>query len=115
MKGPCWRNRWFFILVSIVNQQEKIMIQRIAVALGLLFSVSLSAHAAEKVITITPQTKYVNVNNGDKVTFMRDGKSFTWNVRTLRETDDLRLSSVAPAGFDTTGIEVFVDRDPTYR
>ncbi|MYN25084.1 CzcE family metal-binding protein [Duganella levis] len=104
------------------------MSQRIVITLALLFSVSVGAQAADqhfgsvlpaaaagKVITITPQTRYVNVDNGDTVTFVRGGQTFTWNFRTLREADDFQLSSIAPAGFDTSGVQVYVDRDPTYR
>lgn len=73
------------------------------------------ASAAGKMLTITPQTKWVNVDNGETVTFVNGSKMFTWNFRTLREEQDLPLAAIAPAGFNAGNVEVYVARDPLYR
>ena len=73
------------------------------------------ATASEKLINISADTKTVNVDNGDTVTFVSGHQTFTWNFRTLRDEDDVRLSTIAPAGFPAKDIEVYVARDPLYR
>ena len=73
------------------------------------------ASAAGKTLTITPKTKWVNVDNGETVTFVNGGQSFTWSFRTLRETEDFQLSAIAPAGFNAGKVEVYVASDPLYR
>jgi hypothetical protein len=73
------------------------------------------ASAAVKTLTIKPQTKWVNVDNGETVTFVSGGQSFTWSFRTLRETEDFQLSAIAPAGFNAGKVEVYVASDPLYR
>ena len=51
-----------------------------------------------RVITITPQTKWVNVNQGEDVKFVdtATGQSFVWNFDTTNPVFD--LATVAPAG-----------------
>ncbi|MRW82726.1 CzcE family metal-binding protein [Pseudoduganella sp. FT26W] len=71
--------------------------------------------AAEKLIAVGPQTKYINVDNGETVTFVHGHEMFTWNFRTLHESDSFKLADIAPAGFDAGNVEVYVARDPLYR
>jgi hypothetical protein len=71
--------------------------------------------AAAKLISLTPQTKSINVDNGETVTFVHGHQMFTWNFRTLRDADNFKLSDIAPAGFEAGGVDVYVARDPLYR
>ena len=71
--------------------------------------------ASEKLIAVGPQTRYINVNNGETVTFVHGHEMFTWSFRTLHETESFKLADIAPAGFDAGDVQVYVDRDPLYR
>src|SRR5687768_591830 len=52
----------------------------------------------ERVITISPNAKWVNVNRDETIKFIdaSSGKSFVWHFRTPADRFD--LSKVAPAG-----------------
>src|SRR5258706_141347 len=52
----------------------------------------------ERVITISPNARWVNVNRDETIKFIdaSSGKSFVWNFQTLADRVD--LSKVAPAG-----------------
>lgn len=74
----------------------------------LLGSVS-SADQAMRTIVITPSTRYVNVNQGDVVTFISNGKSFTWNFDGPQLLA-FSLSRVAPAGALDHDVTAYVAR-----
>src|SRR5258705_8341423 len=56
------------------------------------------ADVYNRVITITPETKWVNVNQGEDVKFVdvATGQSFVWNFDTTNPMFD--LATVAPSG-----------------
>ena len=60
---------------------------------------------ADRQITITADTKWVNVN----------GKIFTWHFDTLRAEDRFDLTKIAPAGMDVGMVTVYVASNPLYR
>ncbi|WP_395400941.1 CzcE family metal-binding protein [Pseudoduganella sp. UC29_106] len=70
---------------------------------------------ATRTVVITPWTKYVNVDQGDVVTFQIDGNAFTWQFDTLRPDTSFNLSAIVPAGFNARGVRVYVAPNPTYR
>ncbi|HWW71557.1 MAG TPA: CzcE family metal-binding protein [Duganella sp.] len=70
---------------------------------------------ADRQITITANTTWVNVNNGETVTFNVNGKTFTWHFDTLRTEDRFDLAKIAPAGIDVGIITVYVASNPLYR
>jgi hypothetical protein len=70
---------------------------------------------ATRTVTIGPQTRYVNVNQGDVVKFDVDGKVFAWQFDTERPQGWLDLALFAPPGVNTYGVQVFVGSDPLYR
>jgi plastocyanin len=76
---------------------------------------AVPAQAAERTIVIKPDTKYVNVDNGQTVTFVEGDKTFTWHFDTLRPSDDFELSAIAPQDFKGDNIEVYVATNPLYR
>lgn len=71
--------------------------------------------AATRTVTITPQTKYINVNQGDIVKFEVDGQVFAWQFDTERPQGWLDLSLFAPKGTNTHAIQVFVGANPLYQ
>ncbi len=66
-------------------------------------------------IVLTPATKSVNVNNGDTVEFVVDGKTFRWHFDTFNNETNFKLARIAPAGIAADGITVYVGANPTYR
>ncbi len=79
------------------------------------FGMATPAAAADRHIAIKADTKWVNVNNGDTVTFDVDGKSFTWHFDTLHSEEAFDLAKIAPAGVNAGTITVYVASNPLYR
>ena len=94
-------------LIATAQSQSKVMAKT---NLGS----TVQTQAVTRSVTILPSTKYVNVRQGDVVTFTSDGKQFTWLFDTLRPTDDFDLSSIAPAEMKTHGARVYVGSNPLY-
>lgn len=71
--------------------------------------------AAQRTITITPTTEYINVERWEVVKFLVDGKSFTWNFYTLG-TPIFELAAIAPKDINVGKVVVYVQKplfDPT--
>ncbi|CDG83814.1 CzcE family metal-binding protein [Janthinobacterium agaricidamnosum] len=79
------------------------------------FGSTAPAVAATRTVLISPATKAVNVDNGDVVTFEVDGKTFTWQFGTLRDSERFELSAIAPEGVHTHGVRIYVAQNPLYR
>lgn len=73
------------------------------------------AAAATHTVAITTATQSVNVDQGDVITFMVDGKTFTWQFDTLNPSGNFSLASIAPQGMETHGVRVYVAPNPIYR
>jgi hypothetical protein len=86
-----------------------------ATTLQAVYGTSANGAAADRQITITADTKWVNVNNGETVTFNVNGKSFTWHFDTLQAEDRFDLAKIAPAGVDVGMVTVYVNSNPLYR
>jgi len=69
----------------------------------------------DREIVLTPGAHYANVNNGETVTFVADGKRFTWHFDTLPTSTSLDLSAIAPQDFASGGVRVYVASNPLYR
>lgn len=67
-----------------------------------------SGEGAEQQIDIQPQTRWVNVTNGDTVTFSQNGKTFSWHFDTLHHDDNFDLAEIAPQGFEAGKVRVYV-------
>ena len=93
----------------------------------LAVALSIPAHAADsygtvatttapagRVIDVTPDTRYVNVANGETVTIRLGGDSFTWTVATKSNVDAVPLARVAPAGAPATAAVVYVAPSASY-
>lgn len=70
--------------------------------------------AADRTIIIDPDTRWVNVDNGETVKFVVGDKSFAWRFDTLNQTV-VDLSRIAPAGMLLDrSIKAYVEPDPRY-
>ena len=70
------------------------------------------ATAATRTITITPDTKYVNVVGGQTVQFNAGGKTFAWNFN--GPIYSFNLNRVAPAGVLDHKVTAYVAANPLY-
>lgn len=78
------------------------------------FGVAVAGSAAERTIEIKPNTKHVNVVDGETVKFSVDGKEFSWHFRTWPNTNQFALEKIAPEDTQANGVTVHVARNPVY-
>jgi hypothetical protein len=69
--------------------------------------------AAERTVTITPDTKYVNVKAGEIVKFVANGQSTTWSFDNPN-IFEVKLRKIMPAGALDHKVMVYVARNPDY-
>jgi hypothetical protein len=81
--------------------------------IALLGTPAPSAAAAQQ-IRIEPETKYVNVEGGDAVTFIVGDKSFTWIFDGSRNVGSFDLNDVAPRGILDHPVTVYIAPDPRW-
>lgn len=79
-----------------------------------LYGQQAPATAAERTITIKPDTKYVNVEGGQIVRFVTGDKDFTWHFLVARTVDSFVLNEVAPPGVLDHVVRAYVSPDPRY-
>lgn len=79
-----------------------------------VFGAAAPASSADTHIDISKGKRAVNVVDGETVEFTKDGKSFTWHFDTLANSPELNLSAIAPRGFDSGSVKVYVDVNPLY-
>jgi hypothetical protein len=118
-------SRIIFLLENIMKTKS-ITFTRTLLALALSLS-ALSAMAApaasilgqpepvtagNRVITITPDTKYVNITGGQTVQFNSGGKSFAWDFN--GPIYSFNLNRVAPPGTLDHTVIAYVAPDPLY-
>jgi hypothetical protein len=70
--------------------------------------------AAGRTVEITPMTKWVNVANGETVTFIQGGNTFTWHFDALPAVTNFGLDRIAPSTFGNVQARVYVAPDPTF-
>lgn len=63
---------------------------------------------AGRTITVTGDTKWVNVNHYDVVQFASNGREFTWSFDGVAQPGAFDLSEIAPAGFVDHSVTVYV-------
>lgn len=66
-----------------------------------------------RTITITPDTKYVNVEGGEVVKFVIGGQTFAWDFDSNR-VDAFDLNRVTPAGMLDHKVTAYVSPNPLY-
>jgi hypothetical protein len=70
--------------------------------------------AAARTVTITPDTRYVNVEGGQVVKFIAAGHSFTWNFDGADSATSFDLNRVAPSGMLDHAVTAYVSPNPLY-
>ena len=63
---------------------------------------------AERTIDITGGAKWVNVNHGEVVRFVSNGREFTWYFDGVAQPQPFDMTEIAPAGFVEPGVKVYV-------
>ena len=69
---------------------------------------------AGRTVVIAPTTRYVNVTDGEVVTFLANGTTFTWNFDCPPGTSSFQLNRVAPAGVLDHTVTAYVAPNPEY-
>jgi heavy-metal resistance protein CzcE len=69
---------------------------------------AIVAVAADRTITVTGDTKWVNVNHYEVVRFVSNGREFTWYFDGIAQPRPFNLTEIAPAGFLNHSVTVYV-------
>lgn len=64
--------------------------------------------ASVRTIVVKPDTKWVNVTNGEIVTFDVAGQRFTYHFQAWPNINSLPMSAIAPQELNVAGIRVYV-------
>jgi hypothetical protein len=67
----------------------------------------------QRTINLLPDTRYVNVEQGETIKFTSGGKTFTWHFDTLG-TPTFKLAKIAPKDINSGNIQVYVSRNPLF-
>jgi hypothetical protein len=73
-----------------------------------------AAKDADRTITITPDTKYVNVVGGQTVKFDVGGQTFAWDFNGADTVGSFDLNQVAPPGLLDHAVTAYVSPNPMY-
>jgi hypothetical protein len=60
---------------------------------------------------LSPSTKWINVTNGETVSFIENGKKFTWDFNSYDDVS-LQLSTIAPKELGFPNVRLYVARNP---
>jgi hypothetical protein len=63
---------------------------------------------AGRTIAISGETKWVNVNHGEVIRFVSNGREFTWYFDGVSQPRPFDMADIAPAGFLDHGVKVYV-------
>ncbi len=63
---------------------------------------------ADRTITITDETKWVNVKHYEVIRFVSNGREFTWYFDGVSQPRPFDMAAIAPAGFLDHGVKVYV-------
>lgn len=70
--------------------------------------------AAQRTIVLEPGARYANVEQGETVKFISQGKTFTWNFDTLG-TPVFSLGEIAPKDANVGNVTVYVSPNRWYK
>jgi len=79
-----------------------------------LLGMAAPASSATQTVTITPDTRWVNVTGGDTVRFVAGEREFAWNFNVNPMVATFDLNRVAPPGLLGRELPVYVDPNPLY-
>src|SRR5258707_15504807 len=74
---------------------------------------AIATAVADRTITVTGDTKWVNVKHYEVVRFASNGREFTWYFDGVAQPGVFDLMQIAPAGFVDHGVRIYVS--PTER
>ena len=63
---------------------------------------------ADRTISVTGDTKWVNVKHYEVIRFVSNGREFTWYFDGLAQPRPFDLAQIAPAGFVNHSVTVYV-------
>jgi len=63
---------------------------------------------ADRIITITDETKWVNVKHFEVIRFVSNGREFAWYFDGVAQPRPFDLAQIAPAGFVGHSVTVYV-------
>ena len=69
---------------------------------------AITRATADRTITITRETKWVNVKHSEVVRFVSNGREFTWLFDGVAQHGAFDLMQIAPAGFLDHSVTVYV-------
>ena len=69
---------------------------------------AIVAAVADRTITVSGDTKWVNVNHYEVVRFVSNGREFTWYFDGVAQPRPFNLNEIAPAGFLNHSVTVYV-------
>lgn len=72
------------------------------------YGAPVTVQKGARTIVVTPQTRYVNVTNGETVTFAVGEQRFSFQFQTYPQTQVTELSTIAPAGVEVGGVRVYI-------
>src|SRR5882724_1456445 len=73
-----------------------------------LFGERVQAPSLDRTITITDQTKWVNVTHFEVIRFVSNGREFDWYFNGVAQPRPFDLNQIAPAGFIGHSVMVYV-------
>jgi hypothetical protein len=79
-----------------------------------LLGMPVPASSATQTVTITPDTRYVNVTGGDTVRFVTSNGEFGWAFDVGPTVAVFDLNRVAPPGMLGRELPVYVEPNPLY-
>jgi hypothetical protein len=79
-----------------------------------LLGMAVPASSATQTVTITPDTRWVNVTGGDVVRFVTSEGEFGWAFDVGPTVAVFDLNRVAPPGLLGRELPVYVDPNPLY-
>ncbi|MDB5763463.1 MAG: hypothetical protein JWQ21_2458 [Herminiimonas sp.] len=77
------------------------------------FGNPVPASAAQRTVTIKPDTKYVNVQGGEIIKFVVGDKAFAWDFNSPI-TRSFKLNRIAPPGVLDREVMTYVAPNPLY-
>jgi hypothetical protein len=70
--------------------------------------------AAARTITITPDTRWVNVTAGDTIRFATGSQTFAWSFQSSPNIAMFDLNQIAPPGALGRRVPVYITPNPLY-
>lgn len=77
------------------------------------FGNAVTVSNAQRPVELTPNTRYLNIEQRETVKFVAQGKVFAWNFDTFG-TPVFDLAKIAPKDINVGNVKVYMSPDSTY-